>query len=168
MPATQYKDDLLSAHQFQGKSNDCGPFSAAIVLNAVKKTSLRGEQLGQQMNNIQWHGLIPKISRIENWATFPWGLVNTFNTFNLIAKWKFFQKPETLLRALESGEILIVIIGEWHPMWAHYLTLIEIDEMRGYGFIDSSHPSSETIWKPTNQFLKMWKNYGSIIITVSP
>jgi len=168
MISTPYLKSLLQAHHCQGKTNDCGPFSVAIVLRALNLTGLEGSKLGKQMNAIRWWGILPTLQRIPNWATFPWGVTNVIHNFGLSVTWNAFQTDSALIRTLRQGSIPITIIGEWKPLWAHYMILVAQDEKLGWGFVDPAHHRAEIIWKQNSVFERQWKNYGSILITVNP
>ena len=168
MISTAYLKNLLQAHHCQGKSNDCGPFSAAIVLRALQLTDIEGSKLGQQMNAIRWQGILPALQRIPNWATFPWGVVHALQDFGLQTQWSPFQTDSALIRTLRQGMIPILVIGEWKPLWAHYLILVAQDEKQGWGFVDPAHNLPEITWKKHPEFERLWNHYGRILITVSP
>ena len=168
MISSSYTKKLIESHRFQGKSNDCGPFSLAIVLNALSITNLNGHQLGKKMNAIGWKGIFPILYRISNWATFPWGMVHILRSYQLKAQWKKFANPTELVRELQNNQIPIVIIGKWRPLWSHYLIFVAYEINRGWGFIDPGHPRKEIIWKTHNEFSRLWKNYGKSYILINP
>ena len=168
MISTPYIKNLIQAHYYQGDTNDCGPFSAAIILRALDRTALDGWKLSKQMRAIRWRGILPSLQRIPNWATFPWGVTNFVREYGLSATWKLRQNNSSLIRALRQGDIPITIIGEWNPLWAHYIILVARDENLGWGVIDPGHYRAEIIWKQPSVFDRLWKNYGRTLITVYP
>ena len=168
MISNSYLKNLLQAHHFQGKTNDCGPFSAAIVLRALQRTDLEGSKLAKQMNAIRWRGILPIFQRIPNWATFPWGIVHVLQNFGLQTNWSAFQTDSALIRALRQGMIPIIILGQWKPLWAHYLILVAQDDEQGWGFVDPAHTKPQIIWKQRSEFDRLWKHYGKVLITVFP
>ena len=168
MITSPYLKNLLQAHHFQGKTNDCGPFSTAIVLRALQRTDLEGSILAKQMNAIRWRGILPILQRIPDWATFPWGIVQTLKKFGLRSYWTAFQTESTLIRALRQGMVPIIILGQWKPLWAHYLILVAQDDQQGLGFVDPAHPKPQIVWYQRADFNRLWKHYGQVIITVFP
>ncbi len=163
-----YLDQLRNGHQYQGRSNDCGPYCTAAVIHTVKRKKVSGVELGQRMAGVKWKGILPKIYRIRNWATFPWGIRNMLKDEHIPARWSVFQKVETLQSLLSQNVMLIVIVGRFFPSWAHYKILTAYDPNRGYGFIDSAYKTSEVHWDKAELFEKYWKNYGSQIISIYP
>ena len=149
-------DMLLASHQFQGGSNDCGPYSIAIICNALKGTTLDGHKLGQEMNGFGWSGIRPIIRRIPNWATTPGGVVVTLREFGLKARLRLFSTPENLLENLRRGRISMPIIGEWKPLWAHYMSLTAYHPKTGWGFTNSAHSKGELYWLNHADFEKQW------------
>jgi hypothetical protein len=163
-----YSDDLREAHQFQGLSNDCGPFCAAIVSNALKGTSLWGDELAIEMNKPYRWGFIPIPRRIFHWATFPWGVVNVLKSNGLAARWKMFKRAKDLQENLGNGIVPVVIIGSWRPLWSHYKILVAHDETKGWGFVDPAQMVSEIFWDSDGEFMKLWKNLWRMTILVDP
>lgn len=164
---SKFRPQLLKSHQFQGKLNDCGPFAAAIIMNAILNLDLNGTNLALGMNHIRWHGLLPVIRRIPKWATFPWGVVDVLRENGLSANWKCCGQTSNLFANLLEDKITIVIVGEWKPLWAHYLVLVEYHPEKGFGFVDTAIPSGLVVWKRVYDFHRLWKNYGNLFITVS-
>jgi len=164
---SKFRSQILAAHQFQGRMNDCGPFSAAIVLNAICGLNLRGSNLALAMNSIKWRGFLPVLRRIPRWATFPWGVVDILKEHGLSANWRCCGKTSNLFTNLLENKITIVIVGEWKPLWAHYLVLVEYHPEKGFGFVDSAISAANVVWKNLSDFHRLWNNYGSLYITVS-
>ncbi|MCE1255615.1 MAG: hypothetical protein LWX83_18950 [Anaerolineae bacterium] len=67
---------LLEQHQFQGFTNNCGPFCTAMVISFLTHSNIQGDFIANQMNVFNWKKWPPCIRRIPNSATFPWGIVN--------------------------------------------------------------------------------------------
>ena len=162
-----YLDVLQSHHQFQGSSNDCGPFCTATAVNVFHQKQIKGTDLGLAMNRVKWK-VVPTVRRIPNWATLPWGVVDILKEEKLKAHWLVFQKCEKLLDLLARQNILIVIIGNYRPMWSHYKILAAFDSTQGYGFVDSAFRSSDLQWNTTDYFEKHWRKYGSQVIQIYP
>lgn len=162
-----YTPKYMQNHQFQGQSNDCGPYCTAVLVNLLKGTNLDGETIGQKMNKVAWNGPLPVVQRIKNWATFPWGVVHQLKSYGISARWQAFTNPNLLFANLVQNIHTIVIIGEIHPIaWAHYLILTAHDPVEGWGFINSATQSSEIFWIPASIFITQWKAYGRISITL--
>jgi hypothetical protein len=162
-----YESLLRKAHQFQGNSNDCGPFCAAIALSALNRKA-DGYSLGKDLNKIQWKRGFPKIRRIPNWATFPWGLVDLFTRNGLFARWRPFNTQARLLKNLENDMINIVIIGGLIPLWAHTMILVAHNADTKWGFVNPANPSGDTYWIENNDFIYKWTVMGRLIVEIVP
>jgi len=92
-----FTDQILDNLQFQGSSNDCGPYTTATVINALRGQNLVGDELANQMNKPRWRGIFPVIRRVPNWATLPWGLVDVFRDYDLRGRW-WFRVPLSYLK----------------------------------------------------------------------
>lgn len=160
---------LLRYHQYQGQSNDCAPFSAAIVINTVRDAVVAsGRQLAQDMNRPRVGRLgplpVPVVRRIPNWATFPWGVADVLRQYSVACRWQFGASPQTLRRALAEDRIVLPVIGEIRPLWAHMKPLAAVDPAAGWGFCDPAHSGAELVWQADADFLRQWGNYGRIIV----
>jgi len=165
---TIFLTKLRKFYQYQGVLNDCGAFVTAITLNTLLGTHLDGFELGEHLNQTRWYGPFPMIRRIRNWATFPWGITTFFREFGVNAKWSVFNRGATLKSNLINNKISIVIIGEWKPLWSHYMILVEYSPIKGYGFIDPAQNSSQTRWESPKEFLPLWNNYLRSVISITP
>jgi len=163
-----YSDALREAHQYQGISNDCGPFCGAIVMNTLLGTTLMGQEVAVEMSKPYHWGFVPIPRRISNWATFPWGVANLLRSNGLSARWKAITRVADLLAYLNQGKIPIVIIGSWRPLWSHYKILVAHDELQGWGFVDPAQMVPEIFWDSHARFMKLWKNLGCLSIVVNP
>lgn len=168
MIISPFLEQLESAHQYQGKSNNCGPFSAAITAAALGQTKTTGNQLTALLNPVRWKGILPIFQRIPNSATLPWGTTYLLNQLQYKANWRPFSSSAALLNALPENVIQIVIIGEWQPLWAHYIIFSAYDDRRGYGFIDPAFTTPNLHWYSPAQFLSLWNHYGRVRITAYP
>lgn len=157
---------LLASHQFQGNRNDCGAFTLAIVINALKGTQLRGEDLSTELNQPAWWGPLPIIRRIPNWAIFPWGMVDVFKSYKLPAHWRLFGRRDDLLTGLAEGKILMPITGSWSPLWAHVMTLVAWDPGQGWGFVNTQTAEIRIDWLLDHQFLQQWRNMVQIVVEI--
>lgn len=162
-----YMPALLQAHQFQGQSYDCGPYSTAIIINALIGTNLRGETVARQLNAPARRGIFPIFRRIPGWATFPWGIVGFLQEHGLKADWKVLASHRHLLECLEKPVIPLVITGEWRPLWAHYLIFVEYGVNSGYGFVDPAHTDAAIVYKDEKTFLRQWSRVGRNLIEVT-
>jgi hypothetical protein len=161
-----HRPALLASLQYQGSSNDCGPFTTATVLNFCKGLNINAAELAKEMNRPKWRGPILVIRRIPNWATFPWGIVDELRAHGLNAHWRFFSKAEDLHRGLERGDILMPVIGSWKPLWAHVMTLVIWDERLGWGFANTQRNDHAIDWFPDQRFQEQWKAMGRLLIAV--
>ncbi len=158
---------LLAAHQPQGQSNDCGPYTAAMVLRAVLGIPIPGEELARRMNRPRRRGAAFVVRRVPNWATFPWGVADILREHGLPARWRLLASEEELRRALPTGDILLPIIGEWRPRpWAHISALVAWDERRGWGFADPQLPLPHLKWRSEETFSRQWRAYFRLLVSV--
>ncbi|GAB4529054.1 MAG: hypothetical protein Fur0018_15390 [Anaerolineales bacterium] len=158
---------LLKAHAHQGESNDCGPYTIAIVVNALQGTRLEPKEMSRRMNRPRRRGALLVVRRIPNWATFPWGAADALREHGLPARWRVFANQEALLHGLTSGEILLPIIGEWFPSpWAHIAILAAWDEYKGWGFVDPLTPAATLYWRPYEVFTRQWQAYLRLLVHI--
>ncbi len=156
-------------HQHQGATNDCGPFSAAIVINALHgEKVVEAERLARQLEKRS--GLrLP--GRIPHWATFPWGLVRLFPPFGLQARWQWHANEAHLLRDIEDGVAVIVLVGDllhfengrWKG-WMHYKVLYGKEE-EAWLFVDPAE-RQPIHRQATEVFTRRWRNAARQIIEV--
>jgi hypothetical protein len=162
-----HTERILANLQYQGSGDDCGPYTAATLINALCGESLDGKALAKRMNKLGRRGPLPVIRRVPNWATFPWGVVDVLREYGLDAHWWLLTPLAYLRPALANGRILIPIIGEWKPKpWAHFLTLIAWDAVRGWGFANTQLKQPRISWVPDNLFQRRWQNYGRVLVEV--
>ncbi len=156
-------------HQNQGAENDCGPVSAAIVINALQgRAMVKAAHLSRELG--QWHGLRPP-GRIPRWATFPWGMVRLFRSYGLRARWRLLVGEARLRQALGRGLAVVVLVGEplrferghWRG-WMHYKVLYGYDE-ETWLFVDPAALSPITRQR-TEIFMREWRNAARQIIEV--
>ena len=164
---SEHTEDILDNLQYQGSSNDCGPYTTATVINAMRQQNLVGDELADQMNKPRLRGILPVIRRIPNWATFPWGMVDVFRDFNLQARW-WLRVPVSYLRpAIDNGHILMPIIGEWRPKpWAHVMTLVAWDPDKGWGFANTQFSHRNISWRPDEDFQEKWNRYARLLVEI--
>ena len=167
MIQSPYTNQILENLQFQGSSNDCGPYTTATVINALRGKNLIGDILAEQMNKPRWRGIIPTIRRVPNWSTFPWGMADVFKDFGLQARW-WFRVPLSYLRpAIANGHILMPISGVWRPKaYAHVMTLVAWDSERGWGFANTQFNHHRISWVPHQEFHKNWNNYARLLVEI--
>ncbi|RMF46515.1 MAG: hypothetical protein D6755_06525 [Anaerolineae bacterium] len=167
MIVSPYLQPLRKAHVYQGESNDCGPYSVTIVVNALRAMGINPREMAQRMNRPRLRGGILVVRRIPNWATFPWGVADALKECGLPARWRPLADESTLARRLGNGEILLPIIGEWRPKpWAHIAPLVAWDEQKGWGFVDPLMPTSEVYWRPAGRFTRQWRAYFRTLVYI--
>jgi hypothetical protein len=164
---SEYTKVILDNLQYQGSSNDCGPYTTATVVNAMREQDLVGDDLAEEMNKPRLRGIFPIIRRIPNWATFPWGMVDVFRDYDLQARW-WFRVPVSYLRpAISNGHILMPIIGEWRPKpWAHVMTLVAWDPDKGWGFANTQFSHHNISWRSDEDFQEKWNQYGRLLVEI--
>ncbi len=163
---SSHANAILDALQWQGRRNDCGPYATATVVNALCKTDLDGSRLAIEMNHPAWHGILPVIRRVPNWATFPWGMVDIMKRHGLNASWRILGNAEGLIQGLRQGDVLMPITGEWWPLWAHVMTLLAWDEHQGWGFANTQSPDRRLFWLDDATFQKRWNALGRLVVEI--
>jgi hypothetical protein len=160
-----FADRVLAAHLWQGKSNNCGPYSAAMVINAFTPTPVDPAYLASEMDRIAWSGGFPVVRRVPNWATLPWGIADILRRNGVSAGWRPAASQTHLVDILASNHIPIVLVGSWRPMWGHVMVLLAHDPVLGWGFADPARPENELHWFEPERFTKIWFTYGNLVVT---
>lgn len=164
-----YAEQLLSSHQFQGQTNDCGPFCAAMIMHGIKGTPVLGSQIADDLNQRASNELLPILNRIPNSATFPWGITRVFRRAGIEADWRPFYTTQRLIQDLQKNILPITIIGGYKPaFWAHYTLLVAYDPHEGWGFCDPAYDGQKITWHAHDDFLKLWKALGHLVVRVKP
>ncbi len=173
-------------HEYQGATNDCGPTSLAIVVNALRgQRILAGSYVAREMRPlaVDWRPFPrPVVSRLPNWATFPWGMVHYLKLLGLRARWRPFGNLEKLRRNLRADRMTMVIVGEpwrwkrWaYAGWAHVKILFGYVPGRGFLFVDPGFPRSPRpdrlehhglFWQAEDEFLRQWRNLMRLYVEV--
>jgi hypothetical protein len=162
-----YADKILDALQYQGHRNDCGPFTTATVLNALRGLNLDALALSNEMDKPVWRGIVYVVRRVPNWATFPWGMVDVFRSYGLHARWRLFAGTKYLKESLPQGKVLMPIIGQWRPSaWAHVMSLVAWDDTLGWGFANTQHKHHNIEWRTNQEILHRWKAMGHLLIEI--
>jgi hypothetical protein len=157
---------ILAALQWQGDRNDCGPFTTATVINALRGAHLDAIQLAEEMNKPAWRGPLFIVRRVPNWATFPWGMVDVFRQYGLPASWRPLAKPDDLREGLSRGDVFMPMIGEWKPLWAHVMTLVAWDDERGWGFANTQYNHHNIDWLDDKTFQTQWRHMGRLLVAI--
>ena len=157
---------ILDALEYQGYSNDCGPYTTASVINGLLGDKVNPATLAAEMSKPARKGLLYLIRRIPNWATFPWGMVDIFRRYGLEARWKIWSSPDELLRLLKFGGICLPILGSWRPLGAHVMALIAWDPNKGWGFANTQYNHHNITWLEHKQFMRNWKFFMKPVIEV--
>lgn len=173
-------------HEYQGDTNDCGPTSVAIAVNALlDRRALEGPVVAKEMSHVafEWRPFPrPLIPRIPNWATFPWGVVHYLRKKGFRARWRPLGTLERLERNLRSDRITMVVTGQlwrWDAWryhgWAHIKLLFGLVPGRGLIFVDPGQPRSSRpdrleyhglFWQDEETFLRQWRNLLRVFIEV--
>jgi hypothetical protein len=162
-----FTPQLLENLQYQGTSNDCGPYTTATVINTFRKQNLIGDELAKQMNKPRLRGIVPIIRRVPNWATLPWGMVDVFRDYSFRSRWWFRAPVQYLKPALNAGKILMPIIGEWRPKpWAHVMTLVAWHPEKGWGFANTQYQDKKITWRSDQDFQEKWNNYARLLVEI--
>jgi hypothetical protein len=162
-----HTEAIITNLQYQGSSNDCGPFTTAMVLNALLDLRLDGKQLARKMDKPVWRGPYFIIRRVPKWATFPWGIVDIMREYGLNASWRLFGSVDHLLQILPQEKIVMPIIGSLKPLWAHVMTLVAWDAHKGWGFANTqfSHPNIH--WVSEDYFNQHWKVMARLYVVAN-
>lgn len=163
---------VLACHRYQGDSNDCGPFTVAMLVEALSGRQVDAAGLARRLERPRWRGLwgfLPLVRRIPGFSTFPWGLVDALELHGLRARWQRGCNPSELRGWLDAGLGLVVLYGEWRPKpWAHYVVLLAHDPALGWGVADPDRPKAELRWLPEATFRRRWQAMGSIAVIAGP
>ena len=156
-------------HQWQGHTNDCGPFSAAIATNALRGARVvEGALIAEAMVE-QWPP-----ERIPGWATFPWGVARMLRRFGLRPRWRIGASERRLLRNLDAGRTTLVLVGEplrfegrrWAG-WSHYKLLYAWGPEAGWAFVDPGASGSRVYtYQKAATFRRLWTWMGRQCIEV--
>jgi hypothetical protein len=165
MIKSPFLNDLISFHQYQGKTNNCGPYSASIIVSALKKQILLGKSLSKYFDDYPVQLRFPFIFRIPGWATFPWGIAAALKQYGIKSKWNLLVSTKDLISAL-SQKIVIVLTGSWFPLSGHYRILVAYDTDKGWGFVDPAVQENVISWQNDADFQTAWKAMGRSVITI--
>ena len=185
--AAHLRTQVYRYHQYQGRTNDCGPTSLAIVANSLLgEERFQGPLVAQDLNRVDV-GIRPRprlvVRRIPNWATFPWGIAAYLRDHGIPARWRPLGTLEGLRRNLLANRITIVTIGEpihWkgrrYTGWAHTKVLFGHTPGQGFLFVDPAYSRNADdsdswrrfglTWQDEGEFLRQWRNMMRIAIEV--
>ena len=163
-----YCKRLLSSHQYQGRNNDCGPYVISTILQSLIHNQIKGIDVANEMNGIRWKNFMPQFYRIPNWITFPWGIKQYIKSKGIDTQLHLFSNLDSLITYITQDIITIVLIGEYYPLWAHYLIFGAYSGNQGFGFIDPGIDQKLLRWIDLKKFKKYWKHYLNTIITIKP
>ena len=159
---------LLKALYFQGQSNDCGPYTTATALKALRGINLDPAELAARMSRPVWRGPLFVVRRVPNWATFPWGIVDVLREYGVKAHWRLFSSPEQLWQGLEQGRVLMPVIGSWRPVWAHVMSLVPWDPQLGWGFANTQYAHHHIHWLDDDTLQRRWRAMARILVWAEP
>ena len=116
-PRYHTSTDVFLWHQYQGEStNDCAPFSVAIVANAIlNRPRFDGYAVAREMEKLAFvNRPLPHIAlrKVPNWFTLPWGISGYLQSKGIPARLRWFGDVEGLLRNARENRLTIVIIGD--------------------------------------------------------
>jgi hypothetical protein len=176
MIAARHGREIASYHIDQGDSNDCGPHVVAMAVNFWRgRDLLQVDAVARAMNRPRFGVGFPPlvVRRIPNWATLPWGIADMLRQNGFAARWRLFASEDTILRALREDRLVMPIYGEpfrrrgarWTG-WSHVAILCgwSPDPPR-YLFVDSSASSAPSS-RPREDFLKLWRNMGRLMVEI--
>lgn len=167
MIKSPFFDNFINFHQFQGNTNDCGPYSASIIISAINNRVLQGKSLSKYLDNYPARLKFPFFLRIPGWATFPWGITSILKQYGIHSHWQIFTSESHLINIL-SQNIAIVLTGTWCPLISHYRILVAYDSSVGWGFVDPAVPKNIVVWQKDADFKKTWNTMGRSVIIIDP
>ena len=171
----QLRQPLPKWHRHQGSSNDCGPYSAMIVVNGIHDAFVvDGDALARAMEGgpAQRGGLLP--ARIAGSATFPWGIARALRRQGLRARWRVGVPLRELWANLNRGRPTIVLVGEplrfkngKYAGWSHYKVLYAWDPEDGFVFVDpAADEGLAYTYQSQEAFVDLWTRMGRQVIEV--
>ena len=164
---SKHTSTLTEKHQFQGYTNNCGPFCTAIAISYLTSNPVGGDQIAQEMNVIQWFKFPLSIKRIPNSATFPWGIVEMLKKHGVKSRWHIFSNLSRVAQDISDGNLIIVLTALYRPLSAHYRLLTGVDE-KEISFIDPAYNQKSISCESKEAFLKKWRAAGNIFISIYP
>ncbi|HQZ71552.1 MAG TPA: hypothetical protein PK826_09550 [Anaerolineae bacterium] len=163
-----HSQSVLAGHCFQGDSNDCGPFTVAMLVHGLTGGSVDPAGLARQLDRPRWRGLwgfLPLLRRIPGFSTFPWGLVDALGLYGMRARWQRGCTEAELRGWLAAGLGIVVLYGAWTPKpWAHYVVLLAEDPERGWGVADPGRSSKDMRWIDRESFARRWRAMGRVAV----
>ncbi len=166
---SEHTPRLLLAHRHQGASNDCAPFTVAMVVQALTGQALDARALARRLDRPRWRGVWPLVRRVPGWATFPWGVTDALRVHGVRAAWRPLARETHLHRALAHGVLPLPIFGGWRPRpWAHIAVLVAWEAGRGWGFVDPATPEAVLHWWPAAAFRRAWRAWGRLLVLAFP
>ncbi len=169
-----HAEAILAAHCYQGASNDCAPFAAAMVLNGVLGADVDPIGLARELDRPRPRGLaglLPLFRRVPRSATFPWGVVDALREHGrhsdaaIEVGWRVLAGPDALLAGLARGELLLPYVGGFRPRpWGHVVVLIGWDAKLGWGVADPQRPTDEIFWIPDELFRKRRRAMAGLVV----
>ncbi len=167
-----HAESVLACRRQQTHPNDCGPFAAAAIIQALTGRPVVAEELAAALDRPRRRGLwgiLPLVRRLPRYATFPWGVADALRQHGLQAGWRFGMEAEDLIERLARGELLVPIVGAWRPKpWAHYMVLLAHNPGRGWGFADPASPHQALRWYADADFRDAWSAMGRMAVTIPP
>lgn len=171
----QLKQPFPKWHRHQGSSNDCGPYSAMIVINGLlDREVIDGDVLAREMEGPPSlrGSLLP--ARIKGWATFPWGVAAVLRRQGFKARWRPGAALRDLYASLNRGHPTIVIVGEplrrvdgKYAGWSHYKVLYAWDPEDGFAFVDPAAADDVAFtYQDEATFMTQWTAVGRQMIEI--
>ena len=159
--------NLSQNHQFQGQTNNCGPFCTAMVINTIHDSQLTGQQVAEKLNDPRQKPWYQPLRRIPDSATFPWGITAYLADHGINAQWRMFVPIIQLADYLNQGKLIIILTASIPHFSAHYRILVSI-ETQMLGFVDPAWSDGEIQYQPKEKFLTGWANSLHSIILIDP
>lgn len=161
-----YLNNLSRNHQFQGHTNDCGPYCTAMAINTLKGTRLEGQTVAENLNDWRCKAWHQPLRRIPHSATFPWGITAFLTDYGLKTRWQIFTPFASLARLLDEGNLVITLTASLRHLLAHYRILGSIHH-ESMGFIDPAWPDGEIQYQSREKFLAGWVQTAHTMIAIT-
>ena len=157
---------LQKFHQYQGQTNNCGPYTIATILPLFGFEGISGDYLAKHFNQLASINGRYFPGRIGGSATFPFGLVRVLKHYHIYAQWEIFYNRNLLISRIPTNKLQIVLLSDIFKMHAHYLIIVAYDEKLGMGFIDPAFPNSAIHWIIEDTFRRKWGQLGRNCILI--
>lgn len=147
--------NISDYHEYQGDTNDCGPYSATIAANAL--AGYRRYNPAEVAEEMRF--------RFPQGATPPWAIVWWLRQQGLDTYTRVWSDYGHMWTALGRNQIPIVMVGAWWPFWLHWKVISKATDRRVFS-VDPGITAAE-VSEEYSDFTEVWKPFGCVMIEVS-